>query len=130
MAERTFLGAGWQFYVGVDDQGRIESAAYEESIRQAIGIILRTAPGERVMRPEFGCGVQRLVFAGASQETVAAAEYVIATGIRKYMSDLIQLDAVRVTVDDTQLIIDILYTVPDSGEELATTITRPLEGTP
>lgn len=58
-----FLGIGWNFPVTVDEGGRIKLARYEESIRQSIWIILGTARGERVMRPDFGCGIHDLVFA-------------------------------------------------------------------
>jgi uncharacterized protein len=58
----TFLGIGWRFPVAVTAAGRVERAAEEQSIREAIWIILGTAPGERVMRPDFGCGIHDLVF--------------------------------------------------------------------
>lgn len=63
---REFLGVGWAFPVTLDDQGAFKGtfkyAAYEESVRQSIWTILGTAKGERVMRPEFGCGIYDLVF--------------------------------------------------------------------
>ncbi len=58
-----FLGKGWSFPVQQDEEGRTAMSLGEESIEQAIWIILATAPGERVMRPDFGCGLHRLVFA-------------------------------------------------------------------
>ena len=58
-----FLGKGWSFPVQLDDTRRIAISRGEESIREAIWIILATAPGERVMRPDFGCGLHHLVFA-------------------------------------------------------------------
>jgi phage baseplate assembly protein W len=60
---REFLGVGWGFPVRTDDLGHSDVARYEESIRQAIWLILGTAKGERVMRPGFGCGIHDLVFA-------------------------------------------------------------------
>lgn len=59
---KSFLGVGWSFPVDVDSEGTMELAEYEESVRQAIFIILGTAKGERAMRPEFGCGIYDLVF--------------------------------------------------------------------
>jgi phage baseplate assembly protein W len=58
-----FLGVGWKFPIELDKHNKIELAEYEESISQAIWIILGTARGERVMRPDFGCGIQDMVFA-------------------------------------------------------------------
>jgi phage baseplate assembly protein W len=63
---KTFLGVGWGFPVTVhlqgENQGKLQLAAFEDSVRQAIWIILGTAKGERAMRPEFGCGIYDLVF--------------------------------------------------------------------
>jgi len=59
-----FLGKGWSFPVQWDEKEHgIAISRAEKSIREAIWIILATAPGERVMRPDFGCGLHRLVFA-------------------------------------------------------------------
>jgi phage baseplate assembly protein W len=57
-----FLGVGWGFPVRIAG-GRVELAAHEDSIRQSIRIILETARGERVMRPDFGSGLNERVFA-------------------------------------------------------------------
>jgi phage baseplate assembly protein W len=119
-----------QFPFQVSERGVAAASGRNEVIRQQLEQLLMTMPGERVNRPDFGCGVQRLVFAGASPEAAAAAEYVIQTAIRKYMAELIRLDAVRVTVIDVQMVIDILYTVLDSGAELAASFTQPLSGRP
>lgn len=56
-----FLGCGWAFPVVAGPGGHIAFVAGAASIEQAIGIILGTSPGERVMRPEFGCGISDLV---------------------------------------------------------------------
>jgi phage baseplate assembly protein W len=58
--------------VGVDDGGQIARATGEDAIRQSIWTILSTAPGERVMRPDFGCGIQDLVFAVNHARTAGA----------------------------------------------------------
>ena len=58
-----FLGKGWSFPIQQDEKQRIEISAGEKSIQESIWIILATAPGERVMRPDFGCGLHHLVFA-------------------------------------------------------------------
>lgn len=68
-----FLGNGWSFPVEVDVRRRIVMTAEEENIRQAIWIILATAPGERMMRADFGCGIHRLVFSVNDATTVGSA---------------------------------------------------------
>lgn len=64
-----FLGVGWAFPIKLDEDNQIALAHYEESIRQAIWMILGTARGERLMRPDFGCGIHDLVFAVNSAGT-------------------------------------------------------------
>jgi phage baseplate assembly protein W len=110
------------------DRGLAATSPRTEVIRQQLEQLLLTIPGERVNRPDFGCGVQRLVFAGAGAEVAAAAEYVVATAIRSHLAALIRLDAVRVRIADTTLAVDVLYTLPDSGEELAASLLHPLDG--
>lgn len=60
--EPDFLGRGWNFPVKPGANGRLAFIGGEEKIRQSIWLILSTAPGERQMRPEFGCGIHDLVF--------------------------------------------------------------------
>ena len=66
---QSFLGVGWGFPVAPDAGGHLPIAAYDESVRQAVWIVLGTAKGERAMRPEFGCGIHDLVFARNSAST-------------------------------------------------------------
>ena len=67
---KPFLGVGTAFPVRANaNSGGLERAAYEESVRQSILVILGTARGERLMRPEFGCGIHDLVFEALSFAT-------------------------------------------------------------
>lgn len=68
-----FLGSGWGFPLSLDAQGQFVAASHEQSIAGAIQTILCTAPGERLMLPEFGCGIHRLVFAPATAATITQA---------------------------------------------------------
>jgi phage baseplate assembly protein W len=62
MSSSGFLGRGWHFPIMPDRNHEISVSEAEESIRESIWIILATAPGERIMRPDFGCGLYELVF--------------------------------------------------------------------
>jgi len=65
-----FLGKGWQFPVERDQKNGVAMSYGEESVRDSIWIILATAPGERVMRPDFGCAIHHYVFAVNDAATV------------------------------------------------------------
>jgi phage baseplate assembly protein W len=68
---REFLGVGWKFPIQVTPGGQIARARYEQRVEESIYLILGTAKGERVMLPEFGCGIHDLVFAPNSAGTIA-----------------------------------------------------------
>jgi uncharacterized protein len=79
---KAFLGRGWKFPVQVDSKtGRIMMSEYEEDIKEAIRIILRTSKGERVMRANFGCGINRFVFDLTDDPTLRMMESSIKEGI-------------------------------------------------
>ena len=69
--EREFLGVGWKFPLQVTPGGTIAQARYEQRIEESIYLILSTAKGERVMLPDFGCGIHELVFASNNTTTIA-----------------------------------------------------------
>jgi phage baseplate assembly protein W len=68
------LGTGLAFPLSVDRRGGIALASGETDVDQAIEINLSTAPGERPMRPEFGCGVHDFVFDTIDAETIGRME--------------------------------------------------------
>lgn len=79
---KGFLGRGWKFPVQVDSKtGRIMMSEFEEDISEAIGIILRTSKGERVMHANFGCGINGFVFDLTDDSTLRMMEASIKEGI-------------------------------------------------
>jgi phage baseplate assembly protein W len=66
-----FLGRGWAFPPAVDADGAVDLVAAEEDVREAIRLILATEPGERVMRPDFGCALRGMLFEPISTGTLA-----------------------------------------------------------
>jgi len=67
---RAFLGVGWAFPPRIEPTGTVAEAVYEDDIREAIRIILGTNPGERVMRPEFGAGLDEFLFEPVNIATI------------------------------------------------------------
>ncbi len=69
---REFVGQGWAFPLHADTAGRIALSSDEREIEESIRLILATSPGERPMRPEFGCAIHDYVFAPADATTAGA----------------------------------------------------------
>jgi phage baseplate assembly protein W len=114
-----FLGTGWRFPIGAQADGDlppggpIAMASDADKIAQSIWIILTTSPGERVMRGDFGCGLNRLVFADLSQATLGQVKDSVQSALAAW-EPRIQLMSVDVAVDDDQpnvLLIAIDYVV-------------------
>jgi phage baseplate assembly protein W len=120
------MSEGLRFPFAISARGVAAGSLLQRQVYEQIEQLLLTMPGERVNRPTFGCGVQRLVFANASPEAAAAAQYTISVAINRHLDEVIQLDAVRVTVQESTMFIDILYTMRESGEELSASFEQPL----
>jgi phage baseplate assembly protein W len=111
--ERAFLGVGWAFPPKLDPDGTISEAIYEEDIRQAIRIILGTNPGERVMRPDFGAGLNAFVFEPISTTTMTLIQNQVQTALVDWES---RIEVHEVVVQSApneamKLLIDITYRV-------------------
>jgi len=74
---REHLGIGWKFPLQVTPNGKIAQAHYEQKVEESIYLILSTAKGERVMLPEFGCGVHELVFAPNNSTTLSVVSHLV-----------------------------------------------------
>lgn len=81
---KPFLGVGLGFPVEVDADGNLQLAEYEESVRQSIWIILGTAKGERIMRPDFGCGIYDLVFGVNSPSTAGEVAQAVREALLRF----------------------------------------------
>lgn len=93
-----------------DVRGRTAETDTSDHIRDLIEQVLFTAPGERVNRPDFGCGLQRLVFAPNSDELAAASQFLVQGALQQWLGDLIELNDVEVFSEDARLFINITYT--------------------
>ena len=112
MAE--FLGKGWSFPVAKDERApRFAVAEDEASVEQGILIVLRTALGERVMRPDFGCAIHDLVFAPNSAATRGMAEHHVRDALLLWEPRIEVLDVTAVGSDDQDevLLIGVHYRV-------------------
>jgi phage baseplate assembly protein W len=110
---QEFLGVGWKFPVELNDAGEIGFSRYEEDIREAIWIILSTARGERLMRPDFGCGIHQFIFAPNDTRTAGLVRFHVEEALTRW-EPRIELREVTVQAsprDPTLLLINIDYQV-------------------
>ncbi len=115
---RPFLGRGIAFPLHVNAQGEIALASGEGDIEQAIHIILGTAPGERVMRPEFGCRAHELLFAPRDATTEGLMVYYVQQALGRW-EPRIELDTVRVVngnEPDGALLVEIEYRIKSTHD--------------
>lgn len=114
---RPFLGIGWKFPIQVTPSGGIATASEETRIEEAILIILSTAPGERLMMPDFGCGIHDLVFSSNSAATVSQIVDLVRRALVDYEPRIDVLD-VTAQVSDGEpnlLLIRVDYRIRDTN---------------
>jgi hypothetical protein len=95
--QKDWLGRGWAYPVTIDSNtGGIAVAEYEADIRQSILIIIGTAQGERVMRPDFGCGIHDLVFEAVDSMLLTRIQTTVTGAMVKYEP---RIEVLSVNVD-------------------------------
>jgi phage baseplate assembly protein W len=132
---QEFVGSGWAFPLRADPTGQVALASGTREIEESMRLILATAPGERPMRPEFGCAVHDHVFAPADASTAGDIAYAVRVALNRW-EPRIDLADVTVRFDGAEsgvLYVDIeyslrgtndprnlvfpFYVIPDNGEE-------------
>lgn len=108
-----FVGRGWAFPLRTDATRGIALVSREREIEEAIRLVLGTAPGERPMRPEFGCRIHDFVFGSADGATAGAISADVSSALRRW-EPRIDVEDVSVTIandDPALLYIDVQYTI-------------------
>jgi uncharacterized protein len=100
-----------------DMRGRTADADQNQHIRDLIEQVLFTSPGERVNRPDFGCGLMQLVFAPNSAELVTATQLLVQGALQQTLGELIILNDVAVSAVDSTLTVIVQYTVRTSQQQ-------------
>lgn len=116
MSASGWLGAGWGFPVVTGDDGRLPRAEGALAVRRSIRLILETEPGERVMRPDFGCGLRRYLMEPNTVSTRTLLRDDVASALSRW-EPRIALREVAVTPgDDPSLVlISITYALVRTG---------------
>jgi uncharacterized protein len=109
----NFLGTGWAFPINFDQYGNIKNSSFEKSLIESINIILGTSKGERVMRPDFGCEINDLVFSPNNASTHNLICYYIEEALIKWEPRIIleKVEAFTDEYDEAKVNIHIEYKV-------------------
>lgn len=108
-----FLGRGWRFPITMDERGGLALSEYEEKVRESILIILGTAKGERVMRPEFGCDIHAFVFSVINTSTLTLIQSAVKEALLRWEPriEVLGVETSTEKIDDGILSIQIEYKV-------------------
>lgn len=124
MRGATFLS----FPVVADARGRAGTVGHERHVREMIEQVLFTAPGERPMRPDFGCGLRELLFQAASDALAAATQQMVQGALMRWLEDWVTIQRVSVVVDDASLVVTVVYAPRTGGSPRAETFRLPAGG--
>ena len=117
--DKDFLGKGLRFPVSINLNGGVSSSQLEENVRQSLFVILGTAPGERVHRPNFGCRIHDLMFAPNNMMTAARAEVYCEEAIYKFEPriDKVACNAMANADEPNRLDIRIEYVIAGKNDK-------------
>ena len=116
---KDFLGRGWAMPVELEPRtGLVASVQHEDDIRQSIRIILETTPGERVMRPNFGCGIHEMVFDAIDSTAIQRIRSIVDESLRRCEARIDVLDVVveEAPSEQGRLIVEIEYRVRKTNQ--------------
>jgi len=107
-----------------DGRGRTAETGDDDHIRDMIEQFLFTNAGERVNRPDFGSGILQLIFDLNSPELASALQFTIQAGLQQWLGDVIEVQRLEVTSDDSKLYVDLQYIVRRTGEQQTETFVQ------
>lgn len=116
------------FPLRLDSRGRTATADDEQYLRGLIEQVLFTRPGERVNRPDFGSGVDALVFAPGGDELANATQALVHGALQRHLGDLVRVEQVEVRAQDATLEVTVVYTplrAPATDARRVLTVTAP-----
>jgi phage baseplate assembly protein W len=101
----------------VDARGRTAATDHPDHVRDLIEQLLFTSPGERVNRPDFGCGLLDLVFEPNSFELAAVLQVTAEASLQSWLGDVITVETLTVTAEDATLRVEVRYLLKATGEQ-------------
>ena len=110
----------------IDSRGRSAESFEDAHIREMIEQVLFTVPGERLNRPDFGCGLLQLVFAPNSDALAAAVQMTVQGSLQQWLGELIEVEAVQVESDEARLSVTVQYVIRRDRERQLARFSRGL----
>jgi phage baseplate assembly protein W len=115
----TFYNVAFPY--DIDARARTAAAEDDTHIRDLVAQVLFTAPGERVNRPDFGCGLLRLVFEPNSDALAATLQFTVQGALQQWLGDRIEIETVQVEHQESILRVTVAYRIRRTGRrEVAT----------
>ena len=111
-----------------DDTGRSATAGADDHVRDMIYQVLFTNPGERVNRPDFGCGLLQTVFAPNSEALAAATQFLVHGALQRWLSEDITVEDVTVENQEERLVVEISYVRRDTGRRETASFSADVSG--
>jgi hypothetical protein len=103
----------------IDGSGHTARADEDDHIRQMIFQVLFTAAGERVNRPDFGCGLNRMVFMPNGSALATATQFLVQGALTRWLDSVIKVEAVDVTNQDGTIVVRVVYSKLGAGQTIA-----------
>ena len=95
-------------------------------VRDMLEQVLFTVPGERVNRPDFGCGLNQLLFLGNSPDLALSVDMTVRGAVQRWLSEVMTLEELSVRSEDATLVIDLTYRLKSTGESQQVSLSRPV----
>jgi uncharacterized protein len=115
----THVDVDFPFHVA---QGATAATDVADHVRDMVEQVLFTSPGERVNRPDFGCGLLDLVFTPNSPELAAALELTARAALQRWLGDIVAVQSLQAEADDSTLHVSVVYTLLATGQQQAAVI--------
>lgn len=109
----------------IDGRGRAATTDVDNHVRDMIYQVLFTNPGERVNRPDFGCGILQLVFMPNSDVLATATQFMVQGALQRWLADVILVEQVRITSIEERLVVDVVYVRRDNGQRQQDRFVKP-----
>jgi uncharacterized protein len=116
----------FDFPYRIDGRGRTAETHDDDHVRDLIYQVLFTSPGERVNRPDFGCGVGQLVFMPNSGALAAATQFLVQGALTRWLDAVIVVHRVDVSALDNKLTVKVVFTQRGTGESRDLSFTSPI----